>query len=150
VNFSMINFLESGSFSVLRIGDQRDDARRLLGVPDDTATKDLLWRYGSVQFGFSGDGRVSLIAIYFTGASTIFPKAVSMSGWIPTSATTLEEFLFATACVEMKADPALSFDEQICVRSPAGVGAYFVNGVLKSVQVSDVCKKVSRSRTILR
>src|SRR5262249_3349503 len=88
-------FLQTGRLGSLVFGATEEDARQILGHPEDTSVnkknRPLIWKYGSLQLHFD-QGLLNFIGLYFSDHEFRLPAGLSLVGWMPTSTTSLNEF----------------------------------------------------------
>jgi hypothetical protein len=96
---TLIDFLNSGQLGDLHCELPKEDVRDLLGEPQAVSSRGNpeIWKYGSLELTFYRTSTaerawLSSIAIHFDSDSLSLPASVGLTGWLPTSETTLNEF----------------------------------------------------------
>jgi hypothetical protein len=132
----VLRFLRSGQLLSLHLGVPASAVRRLLGQPEDMSSakrRPQLLKYGGLQLGIDR-GFVSFIGLYFSKDSplptVLGPTETCSSQMHPHELT---EILRKNSVGFEKYD-SLTFDEQFCLRTEAGVRILFVRNCLESIE----------------
>lgn len=115
------DLLTKGCFGEVCFGSSREEVINLMGKPQawdhqKRYQKAWIWRYGSVEFGFSDNNEVNFIGVYFSKDS-VFPPEATPVGYFPSSHTDFEQFAnhIRENDIEFQIMPELTFGNQICL-----------------------------------
>ena len=96
---SFDEFLRTGQIGRLTTGLTRDAVREFLGDPGDTSVrkKPEIWKYGPMELVFyrieeDNTARLTSIAFQMSDPAPL-PASLRLTGWMPTSSTTFDQFL---------------------------------------------------------
>ena len=135
---SLIDYLRSGRLGFLALDIPGEQILKTLHSPDERtppSRKLELWKYGNLQVALT-DHRVSFIGIYFDGDELKLPEAFEIKDW-PSGKTQKGEFVrkLVSEGVKFEIYPMLTFDNQVCLRLQSGIHVYFMDGLLRSIQL---------------
>src|SRR4051794_25040408 len=89
----------SGRLGPIVDGMSKDDVRGLLGDPEDVSVpkNPEIWKYGALQLGFyrspyAEEPVLTSINLYFHDPALAIPDRLGLTGWQPTSESTIESF----------------------------------------------------------
>jgi len=125
MKLTLREFLETGRLGDIRLGMTRAEAQALLGPPEDISlTKDAVWKYGSLQLYFH-ENRLWLIALYFPWDELRLPNAFEAVGYLPSRATTLQEFRKFLAESGSETNLDRTVDEAVILQVGPGIEVIF-------------------------
>ncbi len=137
----MINeFLVSGKLNNLSLGLSKSEARNLLGEAEaysDPNKRVQVWKFNDLQVGFDREV-VCLISMYINDGTAILPNNIWPDRLIEIKAREIKAFkqYLLSSKIDYEVDNDLTFDDQVCLRiSKSGVGVYFIDNELHSIQV---------------
>lgn len=76
MNVKLIDFLATGKFGLLTLGDSKDNVIKLIGQPTDCSSEhiqDLIWKFEDVEITFGIDG-IACIFFEINNSGSIFHK----------------------------------------------------------------------------
>jgi hypothetical protein len=136
-------FLKTARLGEIATGISKEDVRGLLGDPEDVSVQKNpeIWKYGALQLTFYKDSQESephlaAINLYFNNPKDPIPAALSLTGWLPTGETSVQDFRDHLTDADLQVDfraPSASHDHVVL---PSGVRVTFDEGRLHSVHYS--------------
>jgi len=134
-------FLTTGVLGPLSIGQARDAAVANLGNADATTVADEHFQIETLKFGSLevaiSSGVIRLIAVYFCDADVQVPPTVAFDDFFKRSTTQADvELWLEKQGVQVSVLDELTFGNQVCLVSTAGVHLLFVDNVLDSLQLA--------------
>jgi hypothetical protein len=150
------DFLETAALGPIAEGLSPEQVRAILGEPDDVSqSKNPIWKYGALQLGFYKDKGTSdskltvvFIGLYYRMPSEAVPKALGLTGWLPSAATTGQEFKDYLASVSLTASSDTAFEGEDQLVLPSGVRLVFDAGKLDSIQFAARFKERTRQLSV--
>jgi|SRR5579884_711217 len=150
---SMREFLQTGRLGEVQPGLGPQQVTERLGPPEDQSVKRRpvqLFRYGAVEFAFmvvpgTADSRMVAVAIYFQDPDRAIPPPLRPTDWVPTGATTEQEFreFLEKSAIEAHAS---SEGEQAYLTLDSGASIVFTEGRLHSIHFRRREKKAHRKQ----
>jgi len=138
---TLYDFLATGQLGEISAGMARDKIREILGEPADRSKQKNpeIWKYGGLQVAFRRDkgdvqARVAFIGLYFRNKNAGIPPELGLSGWIPSGATTLEDFKNYLSSADQFPDTSVAREEANRLVTKANVSIEFQDGKLDSIQ----------------
>jgi hypothetical protein len=152
---SIDEFMRSGRLGPITGGMSQDEVRGLLGEPEDVSVQKNpeIWKYGALQLGFYRSPYVekpvlTTINLYFHDPTSSLPDRLGLTGWQPTSETTIEAFRDYIPGYDPQVYGEASSFQDVIVTTHSGVRITFGEGHLYGIHFQSKKESAGKQFTI--